>query len=259
MTCAAIVGLSACGSQPTATQERDAAIAATTSWVDNDDCEVLSDRYAEEWGDTAEEGRKECAKETYKGLQRGQYSVSSASVSGATATVNLNLRPAGTRTYKLVKPADAWFVDNMAESFKGGVGDTFTYRASFEENDRPIEEEVLVKVASVKDPAPPPELAYGDRGKKWIRAQVKMTSKGPEVGSLSVDSFQLVDNRGHRYDARGYDYKPSLGNNSIELSARDSITGFVSFLVPKKTEAKEIRWNGTFPEDAPFEWMLARK
>lgn len=245
-----------CGSAPNPNEERAAAISSTKAWVDTDDCQVLSDEYAKQWGDTTEEGRKECAKDTYKGLQAGEYTVGSATVNATTANVNLRLKPAGSRTYKLIKSGDKWQVDGVDESYAGKIGDAFPYRAGFTEDDKPIDEDLLIKVASVKDPAPAPDFAYGDRGKRWIRAQVKMTSNGPDVGTLSVDNFQLVDTRGHRYDARGYDYQPSLGNNAIKLTAKDSITGYVSFLIPKKAKSKEIRWNGTFSDDVPLQWRI---
>lgn len=61
----ALIPLTGCGSAPSVDQERTAAIASTKAWVDADDCNVLSDEYAKQWGDTTEEGRKECGKETY--------------------------------------------------------------------------------------------------------------------------------------------------------------------------------------------------
>lgn len=218
---------------------------------------MLTDDYAATWGSSPEDGRAECETDDYKGLQKGQYTVGKVEVKASSATVQLELKPAGERTFKLVRTGDDWRVDSMDERYEGTVGDTFPLRASYTENDVPVEEDLRFKVLAVRDPAPKPRYSTGDRGKRYVRARIKITSNGPDIGTHSIDQFQLVDTAGRRYTARA-DYEPSLGNNSIEIAAEDTIAGYVSFLVPKKTRLKEVRRIGVFSDDAPLIWRVTR-
>lgn len=254
LTLTAIIA-TGCGSDPTPDEEKAAAIAVTTKWVDQDDCTTLSDEYVATWGDSASDGLAQCRKETFKGLQKGQYKVATAVVNGDRSTVTLAQAPNGEREYELIKQGGDWKVNSMKESLSGDVGDRFPYRAAYTENDKPIEENLEISVLSVKDNARRPEFGYGDKGKKYVRVRAKIRSNGPDVGTHSTSEFTLVDQRNQRYNARS-DYEPMLGNETIELTPEDTAVGYISFLVPQKTKLKEIRWSAAGSNDSPIIWKV---
>ena len=231
--------------------------AAAERYVDDNDCALESDRYAAEGYQSAKEGHEACRASTDPGLQAGEYTVKAGSVTGDTARVVLALNGGGLRTYDLVRGGPSgWLIDGLTERLRGVVGDTFTFRDSYEQNGNPVNVDLRVTVVSVKDNVAAPEFSPAGRGQRWVRARVRIRSRGKESFSQSTDDFKLVDATGQRYTAVGSAFQPTLGNGGVDLSQGDTVLGYLGFKVPSKARIRTIRLDPTFSSGSPPEWRI---
>lgn len=239
------------------TEDLDRAKATVQRYVDEDDCALLSDRLAAEGYSSAKEGRAACMADTDPGLRSGEYSLKSGSIAGNTANVILSLDGGGTRTYELVRGGNSgWLIDASREDPTGVVGNTFTFRDSFEQNGNPVNVNLRVTVLSVKDNAPAPEFSEAGAGKRWVRVRIRIRSRGKESFSQSTEDFKLVDAAGQRYTADGSAFQPTLGNGGVDLSEGDKVLGYLGFKVPTQAKIMTIRLDRTFSSDPPLEWRV---
>lgn len=236
---------------------------AVRQWVDKDDCSMMSDRYAAEGVGSAAEGQRQCelATQANPGLQAGQYSISRVSVTDQSAEVRLALKPAGYRTYTLVRGGRlGWEIDGRSEQLVGNVGDTFPYRDSFELDGRQVFPYVEITVLSVKDPARPNANPYVVKNvekarHRFVRTRIRLKSLGKESFGFSTYDFKAVDEQGQRYDPDSQVFEPALGNGSVDLTNGDKATGYLGFQLPDKAKLTEIRFSGASSDD-PIIWKV---
>lgn len=235
----------------------DRAKAVVTRYVNEDVCALMSDRYAGEGYRSADEGRAACEADPNPGLSAGEYKIKTGSVAGSKATVILALNGGGTRTYTLVRGGPSgWQIDGFEENQRGVVGDTFTFRDSYEQDGNPVNVNLRVTVMAVKDNVPAPEFFEPGAGKRWVRVRVRIRSRGKESFSQSTDDFKLIDASGQRYSSDGAAFQPSLGNGGVSLSEGDVVVGYLGFKVPRRAQVKAIRLSSTFVSRSPLEWRV---
>jgi hypothetical protein len=267
LTVFVVAGLGGCGDsspqdasqrrpQTDPAAKRAAAERAVHQWVDDDNCAMMSERFAAEGFASADEGRADCERHEDRGLRAGEYEITRTTlVSKDQARAELRVKEGGTRTYGLVREGGRWRIDTFEERFKGKVGDTFTLKDAYEQNGTPVTVNVRVTLLAVKDNAPSPQYFPPDAGKRWVRARFRLKSRSPSNFSQSTGDFKLVGGDGARYLSDGAAFEPSLGNGGVDLSQGDIVTGYLGFMVPKKAKLKEIRLN-IASGGAPLEWTL---
>lgn len=267
LTLFTVAGLAGCGGssprdaaqRPRQTDpeaDRAAAERAVHRWVDDDDCTMLSERFAAEGFASADEGRADCERHEDRGLRAGEYAITRTTlISNDQARAELRLNEGGTRSYGLVREGGRWRIDSFAERFKGRVGDTFTLRDAYEQDGTAVTVNVRVTLLAVKDDASSPQYFPADAGKRWVRARFRLKSRSPSNFNQSTGDFKLVGGDGARYLADGAAFEPSLGNGGVDLSQGDVVTGYLGFMVPKKAKLHEIRLNPV-SGGAPLQWTL---
>ena len=231
----------------------------TRQWVDENDCSLMSDDFAAEGYASPEEGMRACEEDDDPGLQAGQYTVESVEIRDRRAEVRLALKPAGERTFELVKGGPTWEIDAVSNRFRGELGDTFPYRDAYELNGSPVEVDAELTVAAIKDPPRPNADAYlpevdEKRGHRWVRARVQVKSTGRDSFDFIASDFSAADTSGQRYEPDFEVFEPALGDGTLSLSEGDTVTGYVGFHLPDEADLAEIRFAPSGVD--PLVWKL---
>ena len=92
-------------------------------------------------------------------------------------------------------------------------------------------------------------------GHRWVRARVRVKSKGRDSFDLSTSDFRLVDSNGQRYMPDFQAFEPALGEGSLKLSERRHGHRHIGFQVPDAVEASEVRFAGLGGGE-PFIWKV---
>lgn len=217
--------------------------AAVHAFVDDNRCDVMSDRNVAQGYASAREGRRACEAQIKAGdvgIEKGQYEITRVAVGDDRATATLALDDGGQRVYRLVKGGPVgWQVDGLTERFLTRVGKPLRYRdtTTIDSADNAIDARVTVR--SVK--AAPGEVS----------AAVEIASLARKPFEFSVLDFSVLDRRGNRHVASG---RPGL----LQIAPGKTARGTVSFRLPPGATATEVRLRSRLNEDsAPLRWKLS--
>ena len=215
--------------RPTA-GDRAAVERVVRRWVDDDDCSLMSDRYAAEGYASVAAGEKACEAATDPGLEAGEYTVDGVTIRGRRAQARLVLEPAGQRIYLLVRGgAPGWEIDGVSQTFLGLPGVTFPYRPRFAPGGGP-HPHALMTVLGIQT------------GRGWARARIRVQTRGKGTFRFHTGHFRAVDARGRRSSAGGRTFRPSLGRGVVKLTGNDAVTGYLGFRIAPGARLADVRF-----------------
>lgn len=269
ITTLTLLALAGCGdtetkkpqAQHVAPNDKQAAIKATQTLIDNDDCNLLSDEFlAASYDATGAEGRALCKDDNAPGKIAGDYKVGDVTIKDDKATVTLNLTPAGKSTVMLTKANNKWLVDDIVDNLNVKVGQTIRYITAYLLNDAPtdIRADITIKKIDETPPLTNDDTAGLDKpGYRWVGVEVQVINRGRDTVTINTQDFYLVDNEGGRYKTEYGLLKPELGSDTADVSAGDKLTGWLTIQLPSKAKIKEIKFSP--PEDStPMSWSFDR-
>jgi hypothetical protein len=245
--------------QPSAAELERQVAATLTGVIDDDDCAALSDSLVAEWYPDAADPHAACERDTEKGLRRGDYSVKDVEVRGTKATATIALKAeGGERIYTMQRDGARWLVDGSEERKVGKVGDHFTFIDAYELNGEAVDVRLRATLLSVAARPKAPQFLAPENGKRWVRARIRLRHQGDDDISLSDQDLVLIDAEGQRYLSDSYAWKPSLGEGLTSFSPGDTITGYISYQVPRNAKLRELRLKSPISGTGatPIRWQL---
>lgn len=260
LAAALLAGCSGESQQATDPKEKAQITSALQRYVDDDDCSAATRRYLEESYPDAADPLEGCRDDPYNGLLAGQYEITSVSVDGDSARVQLLEDGGGRRTYSLVKEKDRWLVSQVATKpgrVNAQVGQALYSRAAFELNGRPAEANMAITVLSIEPSEPPDPYSPPKPGSRYWKMKAKVKSFSRLRSDFNTNDLSLLMAGGQRYAGEGYPFEPTLGNCCTTIAPGDTLTGYASFQVPKsQKKALAVQYSPTYDENGPYKWSI---
>lgn len=259
-----------CGSDDPA--QRSAAPAASegakkalAAWLDDRNCDALTNGYVEEiTGDESADARATCREQVAEGVtgvRAGQYTAEVPRLTGDRGTIAVRLNDGGDREYTLQRRGPfGWAIAGRSESYETQVGRPLRFIDSLTINDRPNDVDARVTVLSVKVVPQLPanlRLTYPKRGGHvFVRARIEIQSLAKETFEFNAIDFALLSSDGERIREEGADvFKPALMN--LKLVEGDTARGYIAFQMRASAKPKEIRLASSVdPSAEPRRWAV---
>lgn len=110
-------------------------------------------------------------------------------------------------------------------------------------------------VLSLKTREAPPYTPTKAR-RRWMAMRVRVRSESSSTVDIASSSFDAVTSDGGRYKGDGYPFEPTLGHDVSTLAPDDTLSGYVSFQVPKGQRITEVRYSAPASDTGPLVWKV---
>lgn len=246
---------------PTGPVDPSQAEAVLRSYLDDDRCDLLSDRLAETISPSADDGRRLCAagQLPVDALVRpGQYTIASKEIIDGEGLFTVKLDDGGERDYVLTPGGDAGFrVDEVTTRTTAEFGEPLRLQARATPTSDPVDARVTVEGI---ERVPRSKLSvdeYVTSLDKYYRVRIRVRSRSEEpivVGSLS---FYLAQENGVRVAEPRPAYSDIGEALPSTVPPNATVAGYLFFAVPNAkiaTPSQVVFSLGTGETGAKLVW-----
>lgn len=223
--------------------------AATHRWIDDDDCALMTARFAAEGYSSAAEGRRACEQDTDPGLESGDYSIAAVRAGAKKATVTIRLGPGRARVLGFVHSPGGWRIDSTREDYETRVGRSLPLREDYLKNGQPVTIDARLTALSVEDAEPPAGGRPAGTGRHWVRAAMRADSRGSEPLEPKIFELWAITSTGARVEtAPRAPFTPRFGIDDGLYPRGSTATGFAVFAVEDGETVRALELASTGPD-----------
>lgn len=169
-------------------------------YLDNDRCDLMSDRYAESLDPDPATARKLCAKGHVPVdmlVEHGQYRIKDAELIDGNGIIRIELKDGGIRDYTLTPGGPAKFqVDSVTSTFKAEYGQPLRLQAREDIDAEPVDARIIVEAPRRVRAKDLSEDEYTTGLDHYYLLPVRITSRSDKAQLLGSDGFQLATKDG---------------------------------------------------------------
>ena len=148
-------------------------------------------------------------------------------------------------------------VESTASAPRAAIGKSLRLFDAYELDGEPLDFRLTVAALSLRDRRAP-RYTPTKPGRRWMALRVRAVSESSDTIDVASSSFELANADGERFAGEGYPFQPTFGHDVSRLRPEEKLTGYVSFQVPRKFKATEIRFSSPGSQTEPMVWELTR-
>jgi hypothetical protein len=260
---ACAVGLASCGGGDSGNGGDAEARQVVTQFVNTNDCDLASDSFIVQGEPVAADvaaARKACERSEHdsEGIRKGDYKVSAVQTDGDQGTVALALNTGESRVYSVVREGGEWRVDDYKDkpsTAKHRIGKTVPFADNYELDGVELDVRLNVTALSFTKARPPAYVFDPKPGSTWWRLQARVASDSSGEVQVGTGDFVVRDQQGQSFEGAA-DYPPPLANVSRGVAPKETVKGYVSFNLPKRSRPTELLFKPPVSENKRITWIV---